>query len=67
MYDLDRYKTMLSSFLSPWYGVSSGCRWRRQPPDMVGSYNYTEQAVRQLRGWSSNLGVGHGVNSSAEK
>jgi hypothetical protein len=31
--------------LSTWYGVSSGCGWRRWPPDMEGSYEYIEDAV----------------------
>jgi len=28
--------------LSPWYSASSGCRWRRQPPDMEGNCKYIE-------------------------
>jgi hypothetical protein len=30
-------------------GTSSGCGWRRQPPDMEGSYECIEQAVMDSR------------------
>jgi hypothetical protein len=32
--------------LSPRHGASSGCGWRRRPPDMESSCVYTEQTVR---------------------
>jgi hypothetical protein len=28
--------------MSPWHDTSLGCGWRRQPPDMKGSCEYTE-------------------------
>jgi hypothetical protein len=36
-YEYIGINTMLSGSLSPWQGTSSGCGWRRQPPDMEGS------------------------------
>jgi hypothetical protein len=56
---------MLSRFLSPWYAVSSGCGWRRQPSDMVGSLYTLDNQSQTTKGWSSSLVVGHGVNSSS--
>jgi hypothetical protein len=34
--------------------ISLGFGWKRQPPDMEGSCEYTESADK---GWSSSLGV----------
>jgi hypothetical protein len=34
--------TEIHKNMSPWHIVSSGCRWRRRPPDMDGSCEYTE-------------------------
>jgi hypothetical protein len=28
--------------LSPWHGMSLGCRWRRKPPNMEGSCKYIQ-------------------------
>jgi hypothetical protein len=40
------YVTILPCILvtrqSPWHAESSGCGWRRRPPDMEGSCEYTE-------------------------
>jgi len=33
------FSAMLCGSLSPW---PDGCRWRRQPLDMEGGYEYTE-------------------------
>jgi len=46
--------------LLPLHGASSGCRWRRRPPDMEGICKYIEEAVveslqgvvLQLGGWA---------------
>jgi hypothetical protein len=35
--------------LSSRHGASSGCGWRRRPPDMEDTYEYTEQAVADSR------------------
>jgi hypothetical protein len=35
--------------LSPRHGASSGCGWRRRPPDTEGSCEYIEQAVADRR------------------
>jgi len=32
----------LVTSISSWHGISSGCRLRKQPPDMEGSCEYTE-------------------------
>jgi len=36
------YKPKLCWSLSPWTAASSGCEWRRRPPDTKGSREYTE-------------------------
>ena len=35
--------------LSPRHGASSGCGWRRRPPDTEGSCDYIEQGVADNR------------------
>jgi hypothetical protein len=37
-----KQQAMLSGSLSPRHGASSGCGWRRRPPDMEGSCEYIE-------------------------
>jgi hypothetical protein len=57
--------TMLCGSLvtTAWHhGASSGCGWRRWPPDMEGSCEHTDLAVADSRqGWSSSSGVGRGA------
>jgi hypothetical protein len=36
------FLVMLGGSLVTWNGASSGCRWRRHPPGMEGSCEYTE-------------------------
>jgi hypothetical protein len=31
--------------LSLWHGASSGCRWRRRPPERENSFEYVKQAT----------------------
>jgi hypothetical protein len=51
---------------APWHGASSGCGWRRRPPDMDGSSEYVEQAVADSRQiLVSSLGVGRGAKNSS--
>jgi hypothetical protein len=40
---------MLGGSFVNWAGTSSGCGWRRWPPDMKGSCNYIEEAVMDSR------------------
>jgi len=41
---------------NPCYDTSSGCGWRRRPPDTEGG---CEKQLRRVdKGWSSNFGVG---------
>jgi hypothetical protein len=61
--------------LSPRNGASSGCGWRKRPPDMVGSYEYIKQAVAdsrqgvvlQLRGLDVGLTTPHRQNNLVTK
>jgi hypothetical protein len=41
--------SMIHGSLSPQHGVASGCRWRRKPPDMAASSQYTQKAVTGSR------------------
>jgi hypothetical protein len=51
--------------LSPWHGMSSGCRWReflwvqRVAANILNKLSQTAD-----EGWSSSLGVGRGANST---
>lgn len=43
--------------LSPWHGMPADCGWRRQPPDMEGSYNYIKHAVMDS---TQGMAIQHG-------
>jgi hypothetical protein len=54
--------------LSPQHFASSGCRWRRRPPDMGGGVaaNILNKQSRTVnKGWSYSMGVGRGANRSS--
>jgi hypothetical protein len=44
--------------------VSTGCGWAWSP-DMEGSYKYMNKQSQKDKGWSTILGIGHGVKNSS--
>jgi hypothetical protein len=54
--------------LSPRHGSSSGCGWRRKPPDMEGAASILNKQSRTTdKGWCSILGVGVGLTTPHRK
>lgn len=52
--------------LSPQHCLSSGCRRRRKPPDIVARANILSKQSRAAEeGWSSNLQIGQGAYNSS--
>jgi len=55
---------MLNGCLSPEHGTPLGHRWKRQPPDMDGSGEYTESAAADSQqGVVLSLGLDLGGSS----
>jgi hypothetical protein len=56
--------TVISGYLSPRHGVSSGCGWRKRPTVWrAAAAILDKQSWTTYKGWSSSFGVGLGVKT----
>jgi len=61
---MTRLLSMLCGTLSPWHGMSSGCGWRRQSPDMKVTENVSNKQSQSIRGGPPAWGLDKGANNA---